>query len=125
MTAPIAESAAEQWDLTAQVSPYLDRHLIFPLLEYIIENLDYSKDDVAAARLELLRPTHMVDYAAECHKALHGDTPTEMTQQKEQVYQQLETLKNGCEPLLKVCQDENEKVSTFVICAEAVFIRFS
>ncbi|GAX24160.1 translation initiation factor 3 subunit E [Fistulifera solaris] len=109
MTAHSTESTAEQWDLTAQVSPYLDRHLIFPLLEYIIENLDYSKDDVAAARLELLRPTHMVDYAAECHKALHGDAPAEMKQQKEQVYQQLETLKNGCEPLLKLCQDENGK----------------
>ena len=112
MTAPTAESA-EQWDLTAQVAPYLDRHLVFPLLEYIIENLDYSKDDVAAARLDLLRPTHMVDYAAECHKALHGgEAPPEMKQQKEQVYKQLETLKTGCEPLLKLCQDENEKVKT-------------
>lgn len=114
MTAPTTESP-EQCDLTAQVAPYLDRHLIFPLLEYIIENLDYSKDDVAAARLELLRPTHMVDYAAECHKALHGDAPAEMKQQKEQVYKQLETLKNGCEPLLKLCQDDNEKVRDSIL----------
>lgn len=109
MTASASEST-EQWDLTAQVSPYLDRHLIFPLLEYIIENLDYSKDDVAAARLDLLRPTHMVDYAAECHKALFGNAPDEMKQQKEDVYKQLEALQSGCEPLVKLCQDDKEKV---------------
>jgi translation initiation factor 3 subunit E len=35
MSSSTASAAAvEQWDLTPKVSPYLDRHMLFPLLEF-------------------------------------------------------------------------------------------
>jgi len=119
---PAASSGAgtgiEQWDLTGKVSPYLDRHMMFPLLEYLdtlIEQglVSYKSEDVAAARLALLTPTHMVDYAADIYKSVHPDSseiPPEMTAQKEKVYKDLEDLKKGCEPFDKLCSDKEERV---------------
>lgn len=110
-----ASTGLEQWDLTSRVSPYLDRHMMFPLLEYldtlILEKgmFSYSVKDVAAARLSLLRPTHMVDYAMEIYKSIHGETaeiPREMEEQKQTVYQTLEELKKGCEALDKIAEEE-------------------
>jgi translation initiation factor 3 subunit E len=81
----------EQWDLTSKISPYLNRHMMFPLLEYLgclisSGNVPYESNDVAAARLALSRPTHMVDYAIDIYKVLHGDDseiPKEMEGKKQ------------------------------------------
>eukprot|EP00531_Pseudo-nitzschia_arenysensis_P003830 CAMPEP_0116139198 /NCGR_PEP_ID=MMETSP0329-20121206/13179_1 /TAXON_ID=697910 /ORGANISM="Pseudo-nitzschia arenysensis, Strain B593" /LENGTH=510 /DNA_ID=CAMNT_0003634215 /DNA_START=161 /DNA_END=1693 /DNA_ORIENTATION=+ len=107
----------EQWDLTSKISSYLDRHMMFPLLEYLdglieSEKISYSSKDVAAARLSLLRPTHMVDYAVDIYKKVHGDSaeiPGEMEAQKTEVFKQLEELEAGCKPLTDVCNNEEEK----------------
>lgn len=108
----------EQWDLTSQVSPYLDRHMIFPLLEYLDtligkKAVSYSSKDVAAARLSLLRPTHMVDYAIDVYKSIQGDAvPAEMEEQKQAVYKKLEDLSKGCQPLDDLCKNKEERVSS-------------
>lgn len=113
----------EQWDLTSKVSPYLDRHMLFPLLEYtdtLIANkkVSYSTKDVAAARLNLLRPTHMVDYAIDVYKSIHGDNatiPEEMLQQKERVYVELEDLRKSCAELDTLCSDKEQRVSQSLV----------
>jgi len=106
----------EQWDLTSKISPYLDRHMMFPLLEYLDGliadgTVSYSTQDVAAARLALLRPTHMVDYAIDIYKTVHPDNaiPAEMEEQKTSVYQRLEELEKGCKALHELCSSEEEK----------------
>jgi hypothetical protein len=107
----------EQWDLTSKISPYLDRHMMFPLLEYMDGliadgTVSYSTQDVAAARLALLRPTHMVDYAIDIYKTVHPneEIPAEMEEQKTSVYQRLEELEKGCKALHELCSNEEEKV---------------
>lgn len=118
MTSSPDESGLEQWDLTSQNSPYLDRHMMFPLLEYLdglilAGSVSYSSKDVAAARLALLRPTHMVDYAVDTYKSVHGenaDIPKEMEEQKSQVFKQQEEMEEGCKPLLDLSNNEEEKV---------------
>lgn len=107
----------EQWDLTSKISPYLDRHMMFPLLEYVDGliadgTVSYAAQDVAAARLALLRPTHMVDYAIDIYKTVHPEKeiPSEMEEQKTSVYQRLEELENGCKALHELCSNEEEKV---------------
>jgi len=114
----------EQYDLTPQISPYLDRHMIFPLLEYLDEligkgSISYSSKDVAEARLALLRPTHMVDYAIDVYKSINGGenatVPKEMEEQKEKVYKELEDLRKRCAPLEKLAKDDEQRVS-FEVC---------
>mmetsp|Transcript_19723 Transcript_19723/g.49063 ORF Transcript_19723/g.49063 Transcript_19723/m.49063 type:complete len:510 (-) Transcript_19723:94-1623(-) len=107
----------EQWDLTSKNSSYLDRHMMFPLLEYLdglieSDKISYSSKDVAAARLSLLRPTHMVDYAVDIYKKVHGDSaeiPGEMEAQKTEVFKELEELEAGCKPLTEIVNNEEEK----------------
>ena len=116
--------SAASWDLTSLISPYLDLHMMFPLLEYVDSlissgTIPYSTSDVAAARLSLLRPTHMVDYAMDIYRELHGDDaqiPVEMEEQKKQVYEKLEKLKAeaGCKAFEDLCQ--NEELRVCLIC---------
>ena len=124
-----SSTGIEQWDLTNTVSPYLDRHMIFPLLEFLDgliakEAVSYNSRDVAEARLALLRPTHMVDYAVDVYRSIHNSDattaaaiPPEMEEQKQRVYQQLETLRAQCEPLDKLVKDEEQRVRLpFLLC---------
>lgn len=105
----------EQWDLTSNISPYLDRHMMFPLLEFmdgLIKEgkIGYSSKDVAAARLALLKPTHMVDYAIDIHKSLEGGAvPKEMEEKKATTLKTLEELQNGCKALHELNSNAEEK----------------
>lgn len=113
-----ASSAADH-DLTASVSPHLDLHMMFPLLEYVDSliaqgRIPYSVNDVAAARLALLRPTHMVDYAMDIHRELHGaDTkvPEEMEERKVRVFERLEELRKGCKGFDELWKEEGRRAS--------------
>lgn len=108
-------------DLTSVISPYLDLHMMFPLLEYIDSlisgsAISYQSSDVAKARLSLLRPTHMVDYAMDIYRELHGEDspiPAEMEEQKAAVLKQLEDWKNddGCKAFEELCQDDAQRLS--------------
>ena len=127
-------TATNEWDLTSSISPYLDRHMMFPLLEYLdtlIQSgkIDYSAKDVAAARLSLLRPTHMVDYAIDIYKDIHGTAtaPEEMLEQKAQVYQRLEELRAGCKSLTELCNNTQERVrpSNNEYCIICVYILYT
>jgi eIF3 subunit 6 N terminal domain len=110
-------SNSEQWDLTPMVAPYLDRQMVLPLLEFLKERVDagalgYSHADLDRARLEIVRPTNMVDFAEDLYQSLHkgGDVasvPTkELQDQKQAVYKQKEQLEAACERLLKFPAEE-------------------
>ena len=41
---------ASEYDLTHKISPFLDAHLVFPLLEFLEENTSYDAGSVQRAR---------------------------------------------------------------------------
>jgi translation initiation factor 3 subunit E len=109
----------EEHDLTRQLSPYLDRHMVFPLLEYLDtliskKAISYETKDVAEARLALLMPsTHMVDYAIDVYRSIHGENaiiPTEMEQHKQTVLEKRETLRQACAGLEQLRNDDEQRV---------------
>ena len=59
------------YDLTPRIAPNLDRHLVFPLLEFLQERQLYENDEILKAKIELLNKTNMVDYAMDIHKSLY------------------------------------------------------
>lgn len=129
MTAPTSTPTdASRYDLTPLISPHLDLHMLFPLLEYIdslisSNSISYSSQDVAQARLSLLKPTRMVDYAMDIYKEVHGegaDIPREMEEQKEKVFQELEELRAGAGKVDELFRNEELRVSSFVICRNMV-----
>ena len=67
----MADGAAK-YDLTLRVSKFLDRHLVFPLLEFLSSRELYDVADIEQAKLELIERTNMVDYAVDIYQQLHG-----------------------------------------------------
>ena len=125
VVADAASSDAATYDLTSKISPYLDLHMMFPLLEYIDSlissgAISYNSIDVAQARLELLKPTHMVDYAMDIYREVHGmeaDIPQEMEDQKVEVLKKMEELRDAQIKLDELCRNEEVRVSCLHVCA--------
>jgi len=59
------------YDLTPRIAPNLDRHLVFPLLEFLQERQLYPEEELLKAKIDLLNKTNMVDYAMDIHKSLY------------------------------------------------------
>ena len=62
-------------DLTQKLARFLDRHLVFPLLEFLTHKDLYDVDDMQRAKLSLVSATNMVDYAMDIHKELYAEEP--------------------------------------------------
>ena len=78
-----------EWNLIDRISPYLDRHMIFPLLDYLEQQIQQQQEgatttaeedhaaeqwllrDINEARFQLLRPTHMIDYRMDAYHQNH------------------------------------------------------
>ena len=81
-------------DLTHELCKSLDRHLAFPLLEFLSHRQLYDDADIQRAKIDLLQKTNMVDYAAEIYQALYNteDIPDEMNTRRKAVVGKLKTL---------------------------------
>ncbi|CAK9251070.1 unnamed protein product [Sphagnum jensenii] len=96
-----------KYDLTAAVAPYLDRHLVFPLLEFLQDKQLYPDDQILKAKIELLGKTNMVDYAMDIHKSLYHteDVPQEMVDRRVEVVGRLKLLEESAAPLISFLQN--------------------
>ena len=65
------EKSMAEWDLSQKIIPYLDRHLVFPLLAYLTETGLFPAEEVQAAQYELARKTNMVDFAVNLFEAVY------------------------------------------------------
>ena len=59
------------YDLTPRIAPNLDRHLVFPILEFLQERRLHEDGQILKEKIELLNKTNMVDYAMDIHKSLY------------------------------------------------------
>jgi translation initiation factor 3 subunit E len=96
------------YDLSHTIGSFLDRHLVFPLLEFVQGKGIYPAEEVLKGKLELIKKTNMVDFAVDIYKALHHTTevPPEMKEKREVVVAQLRKLQSECAPLLRVLENE-------------------
>ena len=83
----MAASDASKHDLTSELGKFLDRHLVFPLLEFLQAKKVYPEAEILEAKIALLQKTNMLDFAADIYKSLHNakDVPPEMTKRREEV----------------------------------------
>ncbi|GAA0140565.1 translation initiation factor [Lithospermum erythrorhizon] len=100
---------ASKYDLTPRVAPNLDRHLVFPLLEFLQERQLYADEDILKAKIELLNHTNMVDYAMDIHKSLYhtDDVPQDMVDRRVEVVARLKALEESAAPLITFLQNPN------------------
>ncbi|KAJ6408280.1 hypothetical protein OIU84_011571 [Salix udensis] len=90
------------YDLTPRIAPNLDRHLVFPLLEFLQERQLYPDEQILKAKIDLLNKTNMVDYAMDIHKSLYHteDVPQDMIERRIEVVARLKALEEAAAPLM-------------------------
>jgi len=93
-----------EWDLTPKIGPYLDRHLIFPLLEFLDVKGFYDETDLKRGKLEILSKTSMVDLAMDVHKHLYPDleVPGSLKERRVGILNNFKQLQAETEPALKI-----------------------
>lgn len=96
-----------EFDLTARNCQYLDRHLTFPLLEFLLSKDIYDKNVILKYILDILSKTNMIDYTMDIRKRLNleDQLPEELSQKRVTVLAKLKELQNEVNPLMK-CMDE-------------------
>ncbi|KAL0929018.1 hypothetical protein M5K25_000957 [Dendrobium thyrsiflorum] len=94
-------------DLTSRIAPHLDRHLVFPLLEFLQERQLYADEEILKAKIDLLSQTNMVDYAMDIHKSLYHteEVPQEMMDRRAEVVGRLKSLEESAAPLISFLQN--------------------
>lgn len=113
-----------KWDLTSKMGPYLDRHLVFPLLEFLTAkevSVDlfevnfikhifkvYNETEILKAKLDILSKTNMIDYVIDIRKLLYSDddVPEDLKQRRFHVVAQLQELQQEVKPILEIMGDE-------------------
>ncbi|XP_050312157.1 eukaryotic translation initiation factor 3 subunit E [Anthonomus grandis grandis] len=98
-----------QYDLTSKIGQYLDRHLVFPLLEFLSAKEIYDETEVLKAKLDILSKTNMIDYAIDIRKQLypHEEGPDDLKQRRQHVVAQLQELQQEVEPILQIMGNED------------------
>lgn len=97
------------YDLTQRIAPNLDRHLVFPLLEFLQERQMYPDEQILKSKIELLNKTNMVDYAMDIHKSLYHteDVPQDMVERRVEVVARLKALEERAAPIVSFLQNPN------------------
>jgi translation initiation factor 3 subunit E len=108
-----------QYELSKTLFKYLDKHLCFPLLEFLQDKGVYAEDDILKAKIALLQNTNMVDFATDIYKELYQtqDVPAAMTERRGEVVQRLRVLQKAVEPIIN-CLSNNNVIRNFR-CAAA------
>jgi len=105
-----------EFDLTSRMGQYLDRHLVFPLLEFLAVKEIYVDTDLLKGKLDLLKSTNMVDFAMDVYNALYPDqeVPADLKDKRLEVVAELKRLQAETEPITKIFeqQDVAEKIQS-------------
>jgi hypothetical protein len=86
------EEIAKEYDLLPKLLPHLDRHLIFPLLQFVADQEDEPSSETTKAKYELLKTTNMTDYVASLYCEIEGleEPPAQFAKKRQEVLDRLE-----------------------------------
>ena len=129
---------AAKHDLTMKMIPFLDRHLVFPLLEFLELKEVYVSKDLLKAKYDLFQNSNMVDFVLDLYNKLNSteEAPkgtssdtflnitnislAEFSEKREKVLGQMEDLRSKAQKVMDVlekpeviaalCQDKNENI---------------
>ncbi|KAG9024032.1 eukaryotic translation initiation factor 3 subunit E [Tulasnella sp. UAMH 9824] len=98
---------AAQYDLTTKIIPYLDRHLVFPLLSFLSEHEIFPAEELIKAQYELATNTHMVDYIASLYQQIHPgeEFSADFLKKREDAVATNARLSEETDPVMSVIQN--------------------
>ena len=103
------EEVAKENDLLPKIITHLDRHLIFPLLQFVADQEDEPSPEITKAKYELLKKTNMTDYVATLYCELEGvdEAPKEFASKREEVLNRLELFGQETEKITELLGRED------------------
>lgn len=97
--------------LLPKLIPHLDRHLIFPILEFLESQCadDDSAADVKQLKFTLLKETNMSDYVSNLYCELHNlsEPPADAVQKREEILEKRQRLEEETSRLTNLLDDES------------------
>lgn len=100
---------AEQYDLLPRMIPNLDRHLVFPLIQFVAGPEEEQTDQDQKIKYELLKTTNMIDYIGSLHADINNlsQPADEFNQKREAVLQKREQLEEDTSKILGLLDEES------------------
>lgn len=97
------------YELSSTLARFLDKHLCFPLLEFLQDKGVYSEEDIMRAKIALLQNTNMVDFAMDIHKELYqtDEVPATMMERRTEVVNRLRSLQKAVDPIIGCLSNSN------------------
>lgn len=108
-TQRIAAGVAEEYDLLPKLIPHLDRHLIFPLLEFQAGQDGDDPTEIIKTKYELLKATNMTDYVASLWQEINDsdEVPEEFVKKREEVLQRLSLFTEETSQIDELLNDDS------------------
>lgn len=94
-----------EYDLTQKILPFLDRHLIYPLLQFLKGRGVYDDKELLQLEYDLLKETNMTDYLVVLSKELGGKDDKELQVKKENVVKTIAELEESTKPVFEVLEN--------------------
>jgi translation initiation factor 3 subunit E len=107
------EEVAKENDLLPKLITHLDRHLIFPLLQFAEQEHEDEEgsQEIAKAKYELLKKTNMTDYVATLYCEMNGldedQTPKEFATKRQEVLDRLDQFGQESEKITDLLSRED------------------
>lgn len=104
------QDVVKEYDLLPKLIPHLDRHLVFPLLEFLSGQEDGEDGtEMTKTKYELLKQTNMTDYVANLWQEInHSDTiPQEYVKKREEVLQRLQLYVEESRKIVELLADDS------------------
>ncbi|KAF2242004.1 eukaryotic translation initiation factor 3 subunit E [Trematosphaeria pertusa] len=100
---------AEQYNLLPKLMPHLDRHLIYPLLNFSPDEEAEQPLDQKKLLLELLKPTNMTDFVGQLYQEIHNldEMPDEYKKKRDEVLKRRDQLEEETSKISGLLDDEN------------------
>lgn len=129
------EEVARENDLLPRLVTHLDRHLIFPLLQFVADQQEEeNSQEITKAKYELLKKTNMTDYVASLYCEMNGveEPPKEFATKRQEVLDRLELFGQESEKITDLLSREDvvtslrsDKVANLEFLKKEHGVRFS
>lgn len=120
------ETGEVDYDLTTKLAPFLDPHLLLPLLHQPYLRKVYDSKSLARQKIHLLKKTRLFDYAIEIMESIGDEVTPEFLQKKEEAIKTASDVHQSVIPLLETLENQEtfEKIKQ-ISSTEELFTNFT